>query len=548
MGHECCGHENAPKTTGASTAKRSGFVQLHNHTERSVLDGTIGSDALIEAAAADGAIAVGISDHGNVAGAFKHASAVDRYAKKQRAKLAEAGLSDDEIEQRAASFPREILGEEFYLSIGSRLEHNEIEVERDDSEPGDNGAATKKKRYEHLTVYAATQQGWKNLIKLSSLAYTEGMWYKPRIDVELLAQHSEGLIALTGCLGGPIAGRLMRGDVAGADACMASLVEGCGRDNVFVEVMNHGIPAERRVIPGLVDLSKRFGLPMVATNDAHYVTSDEAQMHDAWLCLQTKRTLADENRFRFSGDGYYLRSAVEMRALFDGQPGTEQACDNTLVIAERILSAGRLLPEPTPQVPRFPGTPAGLTDAEYLRKITMQGAMRRYGTPIRADVVERLEFELGVIAGMGFDSYFLIVEDIISWARSQGIRVGPGRGSAAGCCVAYCLGIRAVPEPGPGVDARHRHGFRSPLPRRCHRVHVPPVRSGPCRPHLDRGDREGQDGLEGRHPGARTREVDRQRPVGRRPPPGWRSTYPDRQGARPVVRRRRRTATPGGQG
>jgi DNA polymerase-3 subunit alpha len=298
-----------------------------------------------------------------------------------------------------------------------------------------------QKLYYHLTLLSETVEGYRNLLKLSSAAYLEGYYYKPRVDWELLERHHRGLIATTGCLGGVVLQALLAGNVAEAERLAGRLQDIFGRESLFVELQDHGIADQHRTNPQLVEIARRLDAPLLATNDSHYTLREHAVAHDALLCVQTGALLSDTNRFKFEGTEHYLKSAQEMRHLFSELP---EACDNTLLIAERAdvqLELGKpSLPEfPVPD--RFAGEVYEDRALAYLRDLTMEGARSCYGDPVPAHVVERLDFELGVIGNMGFAAYFLVVWDLIRFARERGIRVGPGRGSAAGCCVAYCLRI-----------------------------------------------------------------------------------------------------------
>ncbi|HTZ07431.1 MAG TPA: DNA polymerase III subunit alpha [Acidimicrobiales bacterium] len=306
---------------------------------------------------------------------------------------------------------------------------------------GGGEAEAGEKLYYHLTLLAETTQGYRNLLKLSSAAYLEGYYYKPRVDWELLERHHEGIIATTGCLGGVVLQALLAEDEERALKLAGRLQDVFGRDNLFVEVQDHGLPQQTRTNPQLVQIARRLGAPLLATNDSHYTHRSDAVAHDALLCVQTGALIEDPKRFKFEGEEHYLKSAAEMRTLFAEIP---EACDNTLQIAERaaveIAFGVNALPEfPVPA--QFPGSTYEQRADAYLRHLTFERAGARYGSPLPAAVTERLDYELGVIAGMGFSAYFLVVWDLIRYARDSGIRVGPGRGSAAGCCVAYCLGI-----------------------------------------------------------------------------------------------------------
>ena len=385
------------------------FAHLHLHTEYSMLDGAARIDEVVAAAAADGQPAIGITDHGNMYGVL------DFY----RAARAQ-GMTP-------------VIGTEAYMAAESRFERP---VRR--SRPvayGEAGGEAPDKLYYHLTLLAESTAGYRNLIKLSSAAYLEGYYYKPRVDWELLARHSEGVIATTGCLGGVVCQALLRDDVEAATEAAGRLHDIFGPERLFVELQDHGIAAQHKANVHLVAMARRMGLPMVATNDSHYTAQSDAVAHDALLCVQTGAQVDDPRRFKFEGDQYYLKSAVEMRALFAELP---DACDNTLLIGERAsveIEFGK------PELPSFTLPPGVASEDAYLRQLTFHGARRRYGDPLPAEVEQRLDHELAVIFEMGFAAYFLIVWDLIDHARRQGIRVGPGRGSAAGCCVAYCLRI-----------------------------------------------------------------------------------------------------------
>ena len=390
------------------------FTHLHTHTEFSMLDGAARVGELVAAAAADGQPALGITDHGNMYGVLDFYKA-----------CRDAGIVP-------------IIGTESYMAGESRHERP-VRRGRVDDTGGD--AEGGQKLYYHLTLQAETVEGYRNLMKLSSAAYLEGYYYKPRVDWELLERHHEGLIATTGCLGGVVLQALLAGDEVEAERRAARLQDIFGRENLFVELQDHGIADQHRTNPQLIAIAKRIGAPLLATNDSHYTHRDDAVAHDALLCVQTGALLSDTNRFKFEGTEHYLKSAAEMRHLFRDAP---EACDNTLLIAERAdvqIELGK------PSLPEFP-VPSQFTGATYeeraqayLRHLTMEGARQRYGDPLPANVVDRLEFELNVIGDMGFPAYFLVVWDLIRFARENGIRVGPGRGSAAGCCVAYCLRI-----------------------------------------------------------------------------------------------------------
>ena len=373
-----------------------------------MLDGAARIGELVDKAVEDGQPAVGITDHGNMYGVLDFYRA-----------CRERNVTP-------------IIGTEAYMAYESRTERPARRGRVDDS-GGDTEAG--RKLYYHMTLLCENDVGYRNLVKLSSLAFLEGYYYQPRMDWELLERHHEGLIATTGCLGGHVLQSLMKGNESDALRAAARLQDIFGKDNLFVELQDHGLVEQRRTMAGLVDIARKIGAPLLATNDSHYVHRDDARAHDALLCVQTGCTIHDPNRFKFEGEEHYLKTAAEMRQLFSDVP---EACDNTLWIAERAkvnIDTDRIV------LPHFP-IPAGFADDRaYLEHLVWSGAEKRWGAPLPEDVVERLAYELRIICDMGFASYFLIVWDLIRHARESGIRVGPGRGSAAGCAVAYSLRI-----------------------------------------------------------------------------------------------------------
>jgi DNA polymerase-3 subunit alpha len=384
------------------------FAHCHVHTEFSLLDGASRVDEVVAAAAMDGQPALGITDHGNMYGILPFYEAC----------------------QKADITP--MLGTEAYMAHDTRTERiRRRSASTDEFGEGDGGT----KQWYHLTLLAENNTGYRNLIQLSSRAYLEGYYYKPRVDWELLAEHADGLIATTGCLGGHVAQSLLAGDFDAALAKAGRLQEIFGKDNLFIELQDHGIEDQQRILKQLIEISERLGAPLLATNDSHYTNPEDAEAHDALLCVQTKAQISDAARFRFQGHGHYLKSAEEMRHLFRELP---QACDNTLWVAGRC---GVELEFGKPKLPDFPLPEGFATAGEYLRHMTFEGAKVRWGDSLADELVERLAFELKVIEDMGFSAYFLIVWDLIRHAKEHGIRVGPGRGSAAGCAVAYCLKI-----------------------------------------------------------------------------------------------------------
>lgn len=373
-----------------------------------MLDGASRLDDLVAKAAADGMPGLGITDHGNMYGVLDFYRAC-------RSK----GINP-------------VIGCELYQAEDSRFERPSRRGKIDDSGGDTDGG---KKLYYHLIALAENNTGYKNLIQLASRAYMEGYYYKPRVDWEVLEAHAEGVIVTTGCLGGHVLQSLLRGDEKAALEKAARLQDIFGRDNVFVEIQDHGIPEQGRTNPQLIELARKIKAPLLVTNDSHYTDREHHAAHDALLCVQTGSQMSDPNRFKFHGDEHYLKTAAEMRHQWAELP---EACDNSLWIAERCnveIEFGK------PQLPDFP-IPEGFASADdYLLHLTMEGAKVRWGAQLNDSVVERLVYELDVIKTMGFSSYFLITWDLIKHARDSNIRVGPGRGSAAGCAVAYSLWI-----------------------------------------------------------------------------------------------------------
>jgi DNA polymerase III subunit alpha len=381
------------------------FVHLHVHTEYSMLDGAARLKDLFKEAARMEMPALAMTDHGNVFGAYD-------FVKQAK----DAGING-------------IVGGELYVTPGThRSERTRVRwAEGGEDDVSGGGAFT------HMTVLAESTEGMHNLFRMSSLASLEGFFYKPRVDRELLARYSKGLIATTGCPSGEIQTRLRMGDYEGAKRVAAELQDIFGRESFFCELMDHGLDIERRVHTQLKQLATELSIPLVATNDLHYTFADDAQAHEVLLCVQSGKTLADPNRFRFDARDFYLKSPQEMRTLWRELPA---ACDNTLLIAERchVEFADRNL------MPRFP-VPDGETEDSWLRKEVARGMAQRFPGGVPADRQEQADYELGVMIQMGFPGYFLVVADLCRHARENGIRVGPGRGSAAGSMVAYALGI-----------------------------------------------------------------------------------------------------------
>ena len=392
----------------SSNVTRS-FVHLHTHTEFSMLDGAARIPDAVAAAVNDGQPALGITDHGNMYGVLDFYKGCNQHGIKP------------------------IIGTEAYMALESREERPSRRGRKLDDSGGDTDSGTKL--YYHLTLLAENNAGYSNLLKLASRAFLEGYYYKPRMDWDLFAQHNEGLIATTGCLGSVVQQSLLKGDYQGALDRAARLQDIFGRDNLFVELQDHDIPAQKRCNPQLLEIAQTLKAPLLATNDCHYTHQHDAISHDALLCVQTGSQMSDPDRFKFHGDQHYLKSAREMRSLFSELP---ESCDNTLWIAERAdvnIEFGNVY------LPDFPLPPEFETDDDYLRHLAFEGAKKRWGNRLSDEIVDRLGYELRVISDMDFSAYFLITWDLIRHARDNNIRVGPGRGSAAGCAVAYCLQI-----------------------------------------------------------------------------------------------------------
>ncbi len=384
------------------------FVHLHLHTEYSLLDGACHVDELVDQAGRFGMKALAITDHGNMFGAVAFHDA-----------CREKGI-------------KPILGCEIYVAIGSRL---------------DRTASGITEAYNHLTLLAANDEGYHNLVKLVSLGYTEGFYHRPRVDKELLRKHNRGLVCLSGCLSSEIAVALSNGNEAAALRSVGEFGEIFDEGRFFLEIMEHGLEEQRRVTSALTRIAQRTGLPLVATNDAHYLLKDDAHAHDVLLCIGTGRKVHETERFRFDSQEFYLKSAEEMARVFPDHP---EALRNTLRVAERcdftLTGASSL--------PAFE-VPSGFTIDSYFEKVTRDGFEDRWKSlgPLaeagrlrhpRGDYEARLDKEIGVIRRVGFPGYFLIVWDFIRYAKEQGIPVGPGRGSAAGSLVAYALRITDI--------------------------------------------------------------------------------------------------------
>ncbi len=385
---------------------RDGFVHLHCHSEFSMLDGAARVGPLLKAAESQGMPAIAVTDHGNLHGAFEFYEAARRTAVKP------------------------IVGLEAYLTPKTHRSERK-RVQWGDGQ-GDDVSA--KGAYTHMTMWAETTAGMHNLFRLSSRSSLEGFFYKPRADRELLSSYAPGLIGTTGCPSGEVQTYLRLGRYEDALASAAEFRDIFGAGNFFVELMDHGLPIETRVRQDLLRLSKALNLPLVATNDLHYVNAEDAEAHDLLLCVSSGRNLFDENRFRFDGTGYHLKSAAEMRLLFRDLP---EACDNTLAIAERCEVEFR---EGSGTHMAVAPVPPGETEESWFYKQVQEGLHRRFAN-LTDEVQQRADYEAEVIVQKGYAGYFLVVADFINWAKQNGIRVGPGRGSGAGSMCAYALRI-----------------------------------------------------------------------------------------------------------
>jgi DNA polymerase-3 subunit alpha len=365
--------------------------------------------------------AIAMSDHGNMFGAYEF---------QQVAKGFQGVKPIIGIEAYVAPSSRRNRKQEFWGPGGVRAMSDDGEGSKDVSGGG---------RFTHMTMWARNVKGLQNLFYLSTEASYTGQFPagKPRMDMELISEHSEGIIGTTGCPSGAIQTRLRLNQYDEAREIAGQYQDILGKENYFLELMDHGLDLERNVRGDLLRLAKDLGIPLLATNDAHYVLEEHADAHDNLLCIGVGKNKDDPGRFKFNGTGYYLKTAAEMRGLFSEIP---EACDNTLLIAERIESYASVF-ENVDEMPNFPGVPEGETQESWLRKECLKGLAMRYGDPIPAEVLERFETEMKVIGPMNFSSYFLVVADICQHARDQKIPVGPGRGSATGSIVAYATRI-----------------------------------------------------------------------------------------------------------
>ena len=373
------------------------FAHLHVHTEYSLLDGSNKIKEYVRRVKELGMDSAAITDHGVMYGV------IDFY---RAAK--EAGI-------------KPIIGCEVYVAPNSRFDR--------ETTGGDD-------RYYHLVLLAENNTGYANLMKIVSRGFTEGFYYKPRVDMELLNQYHEGIIALSACLAGEVARNIQKGLVDEAKKAALKYQECFGKGNFFLELQDHGIPAQRLVNTTLLSMSKELDIPLVVTNDVHYTYPEDEKPHDILLCIQTAKKLSDEDRMRYEGGQYYVKSEEEMKGLF---PYAWEAVENTQAIADRCnveIEFG------VTKLPHFE-VPDGYTSESYLYQLCEDGLAERYPDD-DGTLQKRLDYELSVIKQMGYVDYFLIVWDFINYARRNGIAVGPGRGSAAGSIVSYCLKITNI--------------------------------------------------------------------------------------------------------
>ncbi|HEY9477819.1 MAG TPA: DNA polymerase III subunit alpha [Microbacteriaceae bacterium] len=384
---------------------KDSFVHLHVHSEYSMLDGAARVKPLIDAAVEQGMPAIAMTDHGNMFGAY------------------------DFWHVATAAGIKPIIGTEAYITPGTARQDRTRVRWGNGGEDDVSGSGS----YTHMTLLAENNVGMHNLFKMSSLASIEGFYFKPRMDRELLSTYAEGVIGTTGCAGGEIQTRLRLGQYDLARKAAGEFRDIFGAENFYCEIMDHGIDVERRVIGDLLRLAKEMNLPLVATNDLHYIHAHDASAHAALLCVQSASTLDDPNRFKFGSEEFYLKSADQMRILFPDHP---EAVANTLAIAERcdVSFVHRDL------MPRFP-VPESETEASWFEKEVARGMQRRFPAGPSEKHLAQAQYEVDVIKQMGFPGYFLVVADYVGWAKAQGIRVGPGRGSAAGSMASYAMGI-----------------------------------------------------------------------------------------------------------
>ncbi len=380
------------------------FVHLHTHTEYSLLDGMSKIEDLIGLCQKYCMPALALTEHGNMF------SAIPFYRKLEKINP----TSDFHI--------KPIIGAELYVAPQSRLDKKAQEFQRN---------------YYHLLLLCENEIGYKNLCVLISTAYMDGYYRKPRIDMELLSKHHEGLIVSSACISGRISTALFNDKDDMANDTLDNLIDIFGKDHVFLEIMRHSLPAEDKINPKMIELSKKYSIPLIATQDSHYTYPEDSEAHEILLCIQSQNKITDENRWRFGSSEFYFRSPDEMYEIFKDYP---EACRNTLLVAEMCKDN---IIKPRPSIPKY--IPEDKSDANtFLRKLLDEGFKKKFGDNIPQKYKERAEYELGIIEKLNFVDYFLVVWDMVNFARTHGIPVGPGRGSAAGSVVAYLLGITDI--------------------------------------------------------------------------------------------------------
>ncbi|NBO78682.1 MAG: DNA polymerase III subunit alpha, partial [Actinobacteria bacterium] len=389
-------------------SNRDSFVHLHVHSEYSMLDGAARLNQLISEVKKQEMPAIAITDHGNLYGAYDFYKTAKEFGVKP------------------------IIGIEGYYAPNGRKSREMLDFGISNGEDQEFGRG--KSPYTHITLWATNTNAMHNLFKISSLASLEGYYYKPRFDFELLEKYGKGLIGTTGCPSGEVNRWLQAGDLNKARQVAGQLQEVFGKENFYCELMDHGLDIERKTRPDLLKIAKELQIPLVATNDLHYTYETDAASHEVLLCVGTRTTLSDPNRFKFDAQDFYLKTPAQMRELWKDYP---EACDNTLLIAERCEIKFQ---EGANLMPRF-AVPDNETEESWLEKEVNKGLNKRFKNQVSAQHQQQADYEIKVINQMGFPSYFLVVADLVRYAKENGIRVGPGRGSAGGSVVAFALGI-----------------------------------------------------------------------------------------------------------
>ncbi|MEE1280137.1 MAG: DNA polymerase III subunit alpha, partial [Oscillospiraceae bacterium] len=375
----------------------SSFVHLHVHSEYSLLDGACRIKRLVSRVKELGQTAVAITDHGVMNGVI------------------------DFYKECLAQGVKPIIGCEVYVAPRTRFD----KVSGIDSSPY------------HLVLLCKDNTGYQNLVKMVSQSFTEGFYSKPRVDLELLRKHSDGLIALSACLAGEIPRKLVNDDYEGALKSAETYIDIFGKENFYIEIQDHGIPEQKKILGDLFKLSQQTGVGLVATNDAHYIEKEDSRMQHVLICIQTNRTVDEEGGLEFSTEEFYVKSQEEMQRLFSAYPG---AIENTTKIAERCNVSFEF---GNTKLPNYTA-PTGESNRDYFYRLCFEGLYRNFGNDVDKTIVDRLNYELSVINQMGYVDYFLIVADFVNYAKNNGIPVGPGRGSGAASLAAYCIGITGI--------------------------------------------------------------------------------------------------------